>query len=290
MRSSVTSAPLSSATMRALAEHIDAVALADLVHFGRVPDEGAALVGLGAQHGIDLLLGADVDAAHGIVHQHDRRPRRRARGRTAPSAGCRPRATGSGCRDSWCASRCVRASLRRSQLPRGRARGRRRVRSGSSVIVMFLRMLQSGRLPSTCRSPATKATLRSRRASQSPLCAMKQVDQRARLAVAAETGEADDFARDRRRNRGRRAAAARALLQHWRKACSVARRSDGVAGPHHAPHGRDQRARWRNRRPVRSATTLPSFITTTRSAVESISLRMWEMKTTDPPAPTKRRT
>jgi hypothetical protein len=41
---------------------------------------------------------------------------------------------------------------------------------------------------------------------------------------------------------------------------------------------------------LRSATTLPSFITTTRSAVESTSPRMCEMKTTAPPPATKRRT
>src|SRR3546814_5244978 len=36
-----------------------------------VPEEGASRFRLGADEVIDLELGADVDAAHGVVHQHD---------------------------------------------------------------------------------------------------------------------------------------------------------------------------------------------------------------------------
>ena len=72
--SSVISSPVSSATMRAVAEDVDAVAEAHLVHLGRIPDEGAARrrPRPGCMR-VDLLLGADIDAAHRVVHQHDRR-------------------------------------------------------------------------------------------------------------------------------------------------------------------------------------------------------------------------
>ena len=80
--------------------------------------------GLGADHRVDLLLGADVDAAHRVVHQRRSRRRSRARGRTAPSAGCRRTATGSGCPMSG-----VRMPMR-SRQSSAKARSRRRSSSG----------------------------------------------------------------------------------------------------------------------------------------------------------------
>ncbi|OWK23035.1 hypothetical protein AJ87_40165 [Rhizobium yanglingense] len=61
----------------ALAEDVDAVAEADLVHLRRVPDEGAAVRRFLADDRVDLLLGPDVDAAHRIVHQDNRSARRK---------------------------------------------------------------------------------------------------------------------------------------------------------------------------------------------------------------------
>src|SRR6476659_5757821 len=57
----------------AVAEHVDAVAVVELVELGRVPEESAALGRLVAQQVVHLALGADVDAAHRIVHQDDAR-------------------------------------------------------------------------------------------------------------------------------------------------------------------------------------------------------------------------
>ena len=59
----------------AVAEHVDVVAVLELVDLGRVPEEGAALGRLLADEVVDLELGADVDAAHRIVHQDDPRVR-----------------------------------------------------------------------------------------------------------------------------------------------------------------------------------------------------------------------
>ena len=56
---------------RAVAKDVDVVAVLQLVGLGRVPDERAARLGLGADDGVDLALGADVDAAHRVVHEHD---------------------------------------------------------------------------------------------------------------------------------------------------------------------------------------------------------------------------
>ena len=47
------------------------VAIVELFGFGGVPEEGAALAGLLAHQIVDFELGADIDAAHRIIHQHD---------------------------------------------------------------------------------------------------------------------------------------------------------------------------------------------------------------------------
>ena len=71
---SVISAPASSRIDRAVVEHQHAVAAADqLVIVGRVEEDRRAVVGELAQQLVDLLLGADVDAARRIVEQDDAR-------------------------------------------------------------------------------------------------------------------------------------------------------------------------------------------------------------------------
>ncbi len=73
---------------------IDPVAEPNLVHFRRIPDEGAAARRLLADDRVDFLLGTDV---HGRASDRPsgRSMRRVAvRGRRAPSAGSRRKARG----------------------------------------------------------------------------------------------------------------------------------------------------------------------------------------------------
>ncbi|MCY1304986.1 hypothetical protein D9M70_547630 [compost metagenome] len=53
-----------------VAEDIDTIAQFDLVHFGGIPDKGSANFSFMAQDFIDFLLGADINPAHGVVHQN----------------------------------------------------------------------------------------------------------------------------------------------------------------------------------------------------------------------------
>ena len=55
----------------ALAEHVQPVAIIQLFHFSRVPNKGTTLLGLAADQLIDLLFGADIDAAHWIIEEYD---------------------------------------------------------------------------------------------------------------------------------------------------------------------------------------------------------------------------
>ena len=55
----------------AVAHHVDVVAVVQLFDLGGVPDEGAPRLRLGADQLVDLQLGADIDAAHRVVHQDD---------------------------------------------------------------------------------------------------------------------------------------------------------------------------------------------------------------------------
>src|SRR5438552_1621351 len=57
----------------AVAKDIDVIALFQLVGLGRVPEEGPPGAGFLGDEIIDFELGADVDAAHRIVHQHQAR-------------------------------------------------------------------------------------------------------------------------------------------------------------------------------------------------------------------------
>ena len=71
---SVISAPDQLALDRAVVEHQHAVAAADqLVIVGRIEEDRRARVGELAQQLVDLLLGADIDAARRIVEQDDAR-------------------------------------------------------------------------------------------------------------------------------------------------------------------------------------------------------------------------
>src|SRR5262245_40239990 len=55
----------------AVAKDVSAVAVAELLDLGGVPDEAASALGLLSDHVIDFELGADIDAAHWIVHEND---------------------------------------------------------------------------------------------------------------------------------------------------------------------------------------------------------------------------
>ena len=143
---------------------------------------------------VDLLLGADVDAAHRVVHQHDARRRSRARGRTAPSAGCRRRATGSGCRRRGCGCRCVlrQSSAKRALAARGRSAGRRRKRRERARRVML-----RGDRPEredAVGLPVAGDERHRRRRPRRPSARLEDLHQQLGLAVAAEAGEADDLA------------------------------------------------------------------------------------------------
>src|SRR3954465_12503037 len=60
---------------RAVAKDVDMVALLQFVGFGGVPEEGPPGAGRLGDQIVDLELGADVDAAHRVVHQHQPRVR-----------------------------------------------------------------------------------------------------------------------------------------------------------------------------------------------------------------------
>src|SRR6185369_9386020 len=62
----------------AVLEDVNVVAMREFLGLGGVPEERAATPRLFAEQVVDLDLGADVDAAHRIVHQYD--PRIRAQG------------------------------------------------------------------------------------------------------------------------------------------------------------------------------------------------------------------
>ena len=77
---------------RAVAHDQDGVAEADrLLQRVGGQDHADALGGDGAHQLVDLLLGADVEAAGRVVEDQDARPWRSATSPAPPSAGCRPR-------------------------------------------------------------------------------------------------------------------------------------------------------------------------------------------------------
>src|SRR6185295_1740204 len=51
----------------AVAEDVDVIAVIELLRFGGVPQERPAGASLGADEVVDLELGREIDAAHGIV-------------------------------------------------------------------------------------------------------------------------------------------------------------------------------------------------------------------------------
>ena len=86
----------------------------DFRKFRREQKDGSALAGDLSQQRIDLLLGADVDAARRIETEQRSESRTRASARSRPSAGCRPRA---------CAIRPRRAYRSADAAPRHRRGG-----------------------------------------------------------------------------------------------------------------------------------------------------------------------
>src|SRR5687767_9866736 len=54
-----------------IAEDVDMVAMCKFVDLRRVPHEHPPLVRLAADQAVDLPLGADINPAHGIVHEND---------------------------------------------------------------------------------------------------------------------------------------------------------------------------------------------------------------------------
>src|SRR5260221_13109836 len=53
------------------AKNIDSVAIHELIGLRRVPQEGATFTRFGGDQFVDLELGADIDAAHRVIHQDD---------------------------------------------------------------------------------------------------------------------------------------------------------------------------------------------------------------------------
>ena len=187
-------------------------------------------------------------------------PRSRARGRTAPSAGCRRTATGSGCRRPACGCRSAPASPRRrprSRLRRSTSRRRRAARASRSRCSRAID--QSGKMPSVCRSPATSAT--------GPATGVSRI------------GAVEDCAAASRSGRGRRGPPRPTTSPAWAtRLARVAGRAGG-RGPDRqvarrgatrsarsrprgdAAHGADQAVAVEGGGAGRAATTRPSRIT-----------------------------
>ena len=107
-----------------------------LVELRRDDDDGDAVGGELAEQRVDLLLGADIDAARRLVADEHLRLRQDGAREDAPSAGCRrsgrrsarrarwrPAAAGAGSRRRR-ASRAARARCRRARRPAARRRSR----------------------------------------------------------------------------------------------------------------------------------------------------------------------
>ena len=180
----------------AVAKNIDVVAFLQLFGFGRVPEEGPPCRASVADQIVDFELGAvrrrrasDRPSAR-CAHPS------RARGRTAPSADCRRRATGCCCGRRACGSRSCRArnwpapSSRRGEISRPGAQPLR-----ASARRCSPRSTIAGRCRRTCRSPGDQRhRRRDLRAARGREAAAKDGEQQIGLAVAGEAGKADDLA------------------------------------------------------------------------------------------------
>ena len=253
----------------------------ELVHLGRVPEEGAAAAP--PRRGSWRRPPAWCRCrrrASGRPSARCRRPSR-ARGRTAPSAGCRRRATGCCCRRRACGCRSARASprprlasrARIEQEPARQSRAASRCRcSRRSTRAGRCRRSAGRRRRARPGSPTSRAGLRAR---------PEELDQEhLGLALAAEPGEADDLAAigdelapvalAARRGRGRTGAPLA------RRSSSRAAAARGAVAT--LPMAATSAVAVESRGRVASATTLPSRITTMRSAVARISPRRCEIR------------
>lgn len=65
--------PAELASHLTVVEHIYSITVEQLFELGGVPDKSPSATGLIGNQGIDVMLGTDIDAAHRVVHQNDRR-------------------------------------------------------------------------------------------------------------------------------------------------------------------------------------------------------------------------
>ena len=149
-------------------------------------------------------------------------------------------------------------------------------------------------MPSDCRSPATSAT---GALTVAPARGMRGGsegrEQQIGLAMAGEAGEADDLALARDQLPAVRLSLG-AHAHHDRRLAARCARGRGLGRVGRRARRRPSRQpaspRSKLPRDGRSATTLPSRMTTMRSQVASTSPRIWEIRTQLTPASTERRT
>ena len=143
--------------LAAVAHDHDAVREAqDLLELGGDEDHRHALRGQVGDQALDLRLGADVDAAGGLVEDQELAARSPASGPAAPSAGCRRRGCGSG--RSGSAGRMSSASMYSptTLVLLARASGAA-TRAGLNASTMFSATVRSSMIPSARRFSVEKA-------------------------------------------------------------------------------------------------------------------------------------
>ena len=252
---------------RAVIEDQHPVAAADqLVIVGRIEQDRRAGVGEPAQQLVELLLGADIDAAGRIVEQDDARRRASAIWRSPPSAGCRPTARRPATSRSpavLIASSSTISSIsrvlggavddaaRRQPVERGEGEvvaHRHRQHQPFGLAVLGDQRHADCRRRLACAGLAMRAGLPS--ISTSPGAAAQHAEQRQQqlaLALAVEAAEPDHLARARPRARcraaGRSRTAAALRAPAWRRRAAGA----ASAGRHGCIRGRSSARRPRCR-------------------------------------------
>ena len=209
----------------ALAHDEHAVAeVRDLLGLARVEEERLALAEQLDHQLVDVVLGADVDAARDVVEQQDVAARRAASGRSAPSAGCRRRACPPPARDGR-----RRADLEALDDPRAERRLGRA--AASTPAARRAARIASVRLSRTDIGSSSPSVLRSSGTSAMPMPAPDRVGRLAgsacarpptaispprrlaraeqrheevALALPGQTADAQDLAAAQRRTRRRR--------------------------------------------------------------------------------------
>ena len=188
---------------------------------------------------IDLLLGADVDAAHRIVHQHHRRPRRQRPGEQhLLLVAAREREDGVG--HILGAHLDALAPALRDRLLLAVPDQAHAGEVGQEGYGHVLEDAPQRQI--AVDMPVAGDEGDPRVAPRQPVAALPhvEVDQRARLAMPAEPGEADDLARIGDEIDGSAAPGVGPLRQHRLDAGHVAAVPVGVAGAHHAAHRPNQ--------------------------------------------------